>query len=140
LAIVVDTSVFIAIERQILLDPRPDSLRSVAPNAAVSVVTLMELRIGLLLADSEARRVARQEFAEIVTSNFAVLPLREREAFVAADILVALHRTGQRIGERDLLIAATALAGNHAVMTLNRAEFERVPGLSVLSPPLPPRP
>ncbi len=95
--------------------------------------------MGLLLADSEARRLARQEFSEIVMSNFAVLPLTEREALVAADIMVAVRRTGQRVGERDLLIAATALAGDHAVMTLNRAEFERVPGLNVLSPPLPPR-
>ncbi|WP_343393958.1 type II toxin-antitoxin system VapC family toxin [Candidatus Amarobacter glycogenicus] len=33
------------------------------------------------------------------------------------------------MGERDLMIAATALANGHEVLTLNRSEFERVPGL-----------
>jgi predicted nucleic acid-binding protein len=33
------------------------------------------------------------------------------------------------IGPHDLLVAATALAGGHALATLNRREFARVPGL-----------
>ena len=33
------------------------------------------------------------------------------------------------IGERDLLIAAIARATGHALATLNRSEFSRVPGL-----------
>ena len=58
---------------------------------------------------------------------------------MAADVLVALRRRGLSIGERDLLIAATALTGGHSVMTLNIVEFQRVPSLVVLPPPLPPR-
>lgn len=39
------------------------------------------------------------------------------------------------IGAADLMIAATALANGHAVMTNNVREFERVPGLEVLAGP-----
>ena len=139
MAVLIDTSILIWIERNVIASPRSDSLDVVPRDAVVSVVTLMELRIGLLLADTPARREARQRFADRVTSNLAVLPLTERDALVGAEIMVSLRRAGQLIGERDLLIAATALAGGHSVMTLNRAEFERVPGLVVLSPPLTPR-
>ena len=114
--------------------PEPEFLDVLPPDSAISVVTLMGLRIGLLLSDTAARREARQRFTDTLAANFAVLPLTGREANVAADIMVALRRRGQRIGERDLLIAATAVAGGHSVMTLNRAEFERVPGLHVLAP------
>ncbi|MDZ7727846.1 MAG: hypothetical protein U5Q44_06420 [Dehalococcoidia bacterium] len=37
------------------------------------------------------------------------------------------------IGERDLQIAATALANGHDVLTYNVGEFRRVPGLRVLT-------
>ena len=37
----------------------------------------------------------------------------------------------QPIGERDLLIAATALAHDLTVVTHNAREFRRVPGLAV---------
>ena len=37
----------------------------------------------------------------------------------------------QSIGERDLLIAATALAHDLTVVTRNAREFRRVPGLAV---------
>jgi tRNA(fMet)-specific endonuclease VapC len=44
-----------------------------------------------------------------------------------------LTRTGQPIGQSDLMIAATAVAHNYGVVTHNVRHFERVPGLSVLS-------
>lgn len=39
---------------------------------------------------------------------------------------------GEMIGLHDLLIAATALANGHAVATLNRKDFERIPGLRLV--------
>lgn len=46
---------------------------------------------------------------------------------------VSLRRAGTPIGERDLMIAATALANGHDVLTANVREFERVPGLRVVT-------
>ncbi|MFM8910174.1 MAG: type II toxin-antitoxin system VapC family toxin [Gemmatimonadota bacterium] len=44
---------------------------------------------------------------------------------------LALGTVGQPIGERDLIIAATALAHGCDVATGNLREFTRVPGLRV---------
>ncbi len=44
-----------------------------------------------------------------------------------------LSKKGQLIGVHDLLIAATAIVHNCAVLTANMKEFERVPGLETIS-------
>ena len=50
-----------------------------------------------------------------------------------ASIRVYLELLGSRIGELDLLIAAHALHEDLPLVTNNRAEFRRVPGLKVES-------
>ena len=50
-----------------------------------------------------------------------------------ARIWAALERDGRPIGAHDMWIAATALGHGMDVATANVAEFERVPGLSVLA-------
>lgn len=135
---VVDTSVVVAIERA-LLEPGSLKLDILPHDCLIPAIVLMELRVGDLLADTEARRLARERFASDLREAFPVGVFGAAEAVAAADFLVDLRRRGLSIGERDLLIAATALAGGHSVMTLNTAEFQRVPSLVVLSPALPPR-
>jgi tRNA(fMet)-specific endonuclease VapC len=58
-----------------------------------------------------------------------MLPFALAEAREHATLWAELEGRGQIIGERDLQIAATAKANGHAVATLNRREFERVPGI-----------
>jgi tRNA(fMet)-specific endonuclease VapC len=50
-----------------------------------------------------------------------------------ASVRAHLERLGSRIGEMDLLIAAHALHENLPLVTNNREEFRRVPGLKVES-------
>jgi tRNA(fMet)-specific endonuclease VapC len=71
-----------------------------------------------------ARRVC---FVESVLQNYAMLPFALAEAREHAKLWAELESRGQIIGERDLQIVATAIANGHAVATLNRKEFERVP-------------
>jgi tRNA(fMet)-specific endonuclease VapC len=42
-----------------------------------------------------------------------------------------LEKSGEPIGEADLLISSIALANNYTVITRNHREFIRVPGLKV---------
>jgi tRNA(fMet)-specific endonuclease VapC len=66
---------------------------------------------------------------ESVLQNYAALPFALAEAREHAKVWAELESRGQIIGERDLQIAATATANSHAVATLNRREFERIPGM-----------
>lgn len=117
------------------MEPGSVNLETLPGDCIIPSIVLMELRVGALLADTEARRLARERFASDLCEAFPI------GAFGAAeDVLVDLRRRGLTIGERDLLIAATALTGGHSVMTLNIAEFQRVPSLALLPPPSSPPP
>jgi len=60
-----------------------------------------------------------------------VLPFGNKEALLAGDILAVLRETGQIVGVEDVLIAATAIANQSAVITGNVDNFTRIQGLNV---------
>lgn len=49
----------------------------------------------------------------------------------AADHFKRLRKSGVRIGTQDLKIACTALAHDALLLSANRRDFERIPGLQV---------
>jgi tRNA(fMet)-specific endonuclease VapC len=53
-----------------------------------------------------------------------------------ASIRAALEKSGQLIGNMDMMIAAHALAEDSVIITSNIREFHRVPGLAVEEWPL----
>jgi tRNA(fMet)-specific endonuclease VapC len=59
------------------------------------------------------------------------LAFDDRCAEEAGLIRLHLERSGRPIGPNDLLIAATARAHDLVLVTHNRREFERIPGLRV---------
>ena len=112
-----DTSVWIAREvgREVDLSLLPETL-------FVSVITLGELRAGVLAAADTATRSQR---LETVSSLAAIQPLPIDEAVAAqwAQLGVRLHETGRRINVNDLWIAATALVHDLPVLTQD-ADFD----------------
>jgi tRNA(fMet)-specific endonuclease VapC len=94
---------------------------------AVSVITVMELRYGLLINPQRAQKV------EPTISNFlasvTILSLSNADAEQAAQTRATLKAQGQPIGAYDVLIAATALQHHLLMVTANQREFDRVPGL-----------
>lgn len=62
---------------------------------------------------------------------YPVLPWTLEIAWHYGELYRALAAGGQLIGTNDLWIAATALAYGHGIVTNNRDEFSRVPGLVV---------
>jgi tRNA(fMet)-specific endonuclease VapC len=93
----------------------------------ISIITLMELRYGLLLNSQRAQKI------EPVMTSFlgsvTVLPFSIAESEKAAEIRAVLKTQGQPIGAYDVLIAATALQHQLIMVTANQREFDRVPGL-----------
>ncbi len=120
-----DTSVFIAREsgRVLDADALPDEL-------AVSIITIGELRVGVLVAETvEARD--RRLGTLTVALQLDPVPVDEAVATAWARLRVLLRDTKQRTRLNDSWIAATAMALGVPVVTQDD-EFPVVQGLSVL--------
>lgn len=122
---IADTSVFIADEsgRRLDADALPDEI-------AVSVITVGELRAGVLAADDVA---ARQQRLNTLITVLALepVPVDENVAEAWAGLRVALRDAGLRMPVNDSWIAATALALGVPVFTQD-GDYDGVPGLDVV--------
>jgi predicted nucleic acid-binding protein len=120
-----DTSVFVAREggRPLDLDALPDEL-------AVSVITLGELRAGVLVAsDGQIRERRLSTYAAALA--LAPVPIDARVADRWARLRVALRDAGRRIPVNDSWIAATAMALEVPVVTQDD-DFPAVGGLETV--------
>ena len=95
---------------------------------ALCAVVRSELLTGALLS---ARVDENRRTAEAFCALFPCLPFDARVADVHAEWHARLHRAGNIIGAKDLMIAATALAHGLAVVTHNTKEFRRIEALTV---------
>src|SRR5919201_6449937 len=105
-----DTSVFIAREQERLLGELPDEV-------AVSVVTISELRHGVLAAEDHVTRAVRLKTLEAARRLGAPLVIDEPVADELARLRVALKAIGRAMKVMDAWIAATAIAHQAAVCT-----------------------
>ena len=101
---------------------------------AISVITVSELLHGVHRARG-AQRTRRRAFVEHLLAGMRAIEITEQIARVHADVWAQLAAKGQLIGAHDLWIAATALAHGMGVATGNASEFQRVPGLPVITAP-----
>lgn len=131
MGVVVDTSVFIDHERK--REPIDSSRWRGHGDAFISAVTVSELLVGVYQAETSERRERRQRYVENVLQRFPALALHTEVARTHAQLMSAMISSGQMIGAHDLLIAATAVHHEHAVLTTNVADFRRVRDLTVLS-------
>jgi predicted nucleic acid-binding protein len=123
---ILDTSVFIADEQG-----RGLTVGSLPDEAAVSVVSLAELELGVHLATSAEIRAQRLSTLRAVQTTYAALPVDERVASSFARIVADARRAGQRPTVQDSWIAATAAAHSVPVYTQD-ADFDGVPGIQVV--------
>ena len=96
-------------------------------SVCTSIIVAAELRFGALKRGSA--RLTQQ--LETILAAMDVLPLEEPADLHYGTIREFLERKGKTIGPNDMLIAAHALSVDCAVITANRREFSRVPGLKV---------
>lgn len=99
----------------------------------ISAITASELLVGVHYADDQARKTRRSAFVESVLARMPILSFDVEEARVHAGLFAALAKRGDMIDSHALIIAATAIVHNCAVLTENTREFERVPGLETVS-------
>ncbi len=90
-------------------------------------MVVAELRYGALGSREPERGLAL--VGALLEAPLTILPFDGSAASVHADLRDHLRATA--IGERDLVIAAIARAGDFTLVTGNGRHFRRVPGLEV---------
>ena len=124
---ILDTSVLVGAERG---RSRLDRLVGDEDDVAIAAVTAAELWVGVALADAR-RRPRRATFVEQVLATIPVEDYDLEVAWAHAALLAAARRAGRPRGAHDLLIAATAIARERALVTMDRRGFEDIEGLEV---------
>jgi predicted nucleic acid-binding protein len=123
---IADTSVFIGLETR-----RVDDQGLVDLELGVSVVTLGELRLGVLSVttdpDAAAQRLATYEFAR----QFEPLPIDETVSDAWALLVAKLRADGRKAPINDTWIAATAIAQGLPVLTQD-SDYDHMPDLTVI--------
>ena len=120
-----DTSFFVASE-----SGRPIGEIRGVDETDVSVVTLAELTLGVLMAD-DVQRPARLATLAAVESTWDPLPVETDVARAFARLVADLRRRGRRVPVLDALIAATAVVEGVPIVTQDR-DYDAMPGISVI--------
>jgi predicted nucleic acid-binding protein len=119
-----DTSLFIAVEQDRPLSAQPPE------RISVSVITIGELRLGVLAANSATVRARRLETLSVAEA-LDPLPIDSAVAHTWAALRVALREADRRMPINDSWIAAVALANNMPVASQD-SDYDDVPGLEVI--------
>lgn len=130
MGVILDTSVLIKWER------KAGSLEAYAASHAdepvgLSVITAAELLHGVHRADTAVRRLKRSAYVEQILSSFPLYDFDLGVGRVYAELWATLERRATKVSAHDLIIGATAVSRSDTVLTLNRRDFGKIPGLSV---------
>ena len=121
-----DTSVLIAAG-----EGRPLRSEALPERTAISIVTVSELRAGVLAAPDTQSRDRRLATLERV-SKAVVFPVDQRVAAAWAGMRAYLAASGERVSANDLWIAATAAANLMPVVTQDH-HFSALSGVNGLT-------
>lgn len=109
--------------------PSPDPkivewLRRNERSIAVDPIVLGEIRLGILLLKRGARRAKLEQWFEQGIRKIQCVPFDSMVGLRWAQLLADLRRRGRPMSVKDSLIAASALAHDLTVATLNKRDFE----------------
>lgn len=110
-----------------------DWLRTNEREIAVDPVILGEIRFGILLLPKGKRRASLDRWFDAGVQRIQCVPWEAETGIAWAELLARLRAGGRAMPIKDSLIAATALVHDLAVVTRNRADFEKA-GVDVLDP------
>ena len=131
MATLVDSSVFIAVERG-QLDPSRLSDEDDDEALAMSAMTASELLHGVHRLKSAVKRTRAMRVVEKWFASFPVVSFDLAIARVHAQLDAELSASGSKVGDADLIIAATAVALDYRIATRDLRSFPRIRGLDVV--------
>ena len=133
-SVLIDTNVWSELVR-----PRPNErvhawMHEHFERAVMSAIVLGEIRYGIALASGEGRRRFEAfHDALLIRLPDGVASFDAAAAAAWGELRARLKRSGQLIGERDMLIAGHALSLGLPVVTRNVSEMERT-GVDIINP------
>jgi predicted nucleic acid-binding protein len=86
-----------------------------------------ELYVGVARSDNPR---AEEKAVHSLLKDFGILEFDNRAAWLFGRLTAHLLGTGQPVGDMDVLIAATAMAAGHSLITRNIAHFVNIPELT----------
>lgn len=128
---ILDTSTVILLG-QLVASDLPDE-------PVITSVTLAELSVGPLVAKDEHERAARQARLQQAEADFEPLPFDAQAARSFGSVAASLRLSGRKVQARafDAMIAATAIANDLPVYTVNPTDFAGIVGLDLRAVPHP---
>ena len=128
---ILDTSTVVLLGR---LDP--DHLPE---EPLITTVTLAELSVGPLVATTRKERSSRQAVLQNAEADFNPLPFDAEAARAFGRVAASLRTAGRKIAARgyDAMIAATAIAAELPLYTVNPDDFSGIESLDLRRVPHP---
>lgn len=91
----------------------------------ISVITLAELLYGAFRSHEPTKSLKHiHDFIDRVEAN--IIDLKQEAVYVFSKIKFDLEKSGQKLEDFDLLIAATALSLDLVLVTRNTKHFKRI--------------
>ena len=94
----------------------------------VSAITLMELYYGAYKSQKITGNLAK---IKTIEQSIEVIPVWIESVEIFGMLKSNLEKTGSRLDDFDLIIAASALAHNLTLVTNNEKHFKRIEGLKL---------
>ena len=94
----------------------------------VSVITLMELYYGAYKSQKVIGNLAK---IKTIEQSLEIIPVRIESVEIFGMLKSKLEKSGSRLDDFDLIIAACALAHNLTLVTKNEKHFQRIEGLKL---------
>jgi len=105
------------------------SLAEEGHKLSTTIINSAELFYGAYKSTNIDKEKAKMK---LVLSRFIVFEMDEIGAEKFGQILSTLEKNGQKISDRDVMIAAVALSkGENVIVTRNKKDFGRIPKLTV---------
>jgi predicted nucleic acid-binding protein len=136
MGLILDSSVIVAAERR---RDTPNQLlrhiKSVAGDqeVTISAIGLTEVVHAIHRAPSIPLRSRHEAFVHDLLAYLEVLPYSRSTAWLAGRIDGELRSIGITVPSMDLLIGATALEIDYAIVTANVRHFQLIPGLKIVT-------
>lgn len=122
---ILDTSTVVLLSR---LDPE-----LLPEEPLITAVTLAELSVGPLVATTRKERSSRQAVLQQAEADFEPLPFDAQSARAFGRVAASMRVAGRKVQARgyDAMIAATAIANDVPLYSVNPADFSGIDDLEL---------